>query len=179
MPLTILCHMVYGCRVEKLETTWTDANGDAWIIEFDDDDHGLHGVTIRSATGDKNLTLTLLTRGIPLGELLEKARVKRRTTPIPDGTTWVGKDGRTWTPHGDLQLVEEAPPKRRTITPVLMQEVADIYNAAATERRPTQVVADRFFVSHSTAARWVGLARRKPYETLPPTQRGVQKGSTK
>lgn len=50
--------------------------------------------------------------------------------------------------------------RRRQVTPELLQEVADVYNADASGA-PTKAVAEHFWKSHSTAARWVGLARKR------------------
>lgn len=64
-----------------------------------------------------------------------------------------------------------APGKRTRVTTEHLRKVAQVYrDAHAHGRPPTQAVADEFATSHSTAARWVGLARRR--EFLPPTQPG-------
>jgi hypothetical protein len=52
------------------------------------------------------------------------------------------------------------PRRRRVVTAQHLAEVAGIYRAAVIRGEPpTVAVAERFTVSHSTAARWVGLAR--------------------
>lgn len=61
--------------------------------------------------------------------------------------------------------------RRRKITPEHLQEVAKIYTAAqASDDPPTQTVKVHFAVSHSTAAKWVGAARKAGY--LPPHESG-------
>lgn len=51
--------------------------------------------------------------------------------------------------------------RRNRITPAHLREVAAIYRgAAAAGEPPTMAVKDHFQVSHSTAARWVGEARK-------------------
>lgn len=53
------------------------------------------------------------------------------------------------------------PRRRRTVTPALLQEVADVYRAAhAAGNPPTVAVAEHFSTSHRNAARWVGEARK-------------------
>jgi hypothetical protein len=54
-----------------------------------------------------------------------------------------------------------APHRRRLVTPEHLAQVAATYRQAmAQSRPPTVAVADQFQVSHSTAARWVGAARK-------------------
>lgn len=76
-------------------------------------------------------------------------------------------------PPRQLEVRDSAPSlgvgvqRRRKITPEHLQEVAKIYTAAqASDDPPTQAVRVRFAVSHSTAAKWVGAARRAGF--LPP-----------
>lgn len=52
--------------------------------------------------------------------------------------------------------------RRRRVTDDLLREVAEVYRAAD-DGRPTEAVARRFAASHSTAARWVGLARERDF----------------
>lgn len=53
------------------------------------------------------------------------------------------------------------PSRRRIITPGLLKEVADVYRAALNAGRPPTIeVAEHFMVSHRTATRWVGEARK-------------------
>ncbi|MBL3670266.1 hypothetical protein JL475_30680 [Streptomyces sp. M2CJ-2] len=57
--------------------------------------------------------------------------------------------------------------RRRKITPQHLEEVAKIYNEAqCNDEPPTRAVQNYFGVSHSTAAKWVGAARRS--SLLPP-----------
>jgi hypothetical protein len=57
--------------------------------------------------------------------------------------------------------------RRRKITQDHLQEVAKIYNDAQyNDEPPTRAVQNHFGVSHSTAAKWVGAARRS--NLLPP-----------
>lgn len=54
--------------------------------------------------------------------------------------------------------------RRNRITDDLLREVADIYNNAnEIGAAPTRAVAEHFQKSHSTAAKWVGSARRKGF----------------
>lgn len=57
--------------------------------------------------------------------------------------------------------------RRRKITPEHLKEVARVYQSAlANDDPPTRAVERHFAVSHSTAAKWVGAARRA--DLLPP-----------
>ncbi|MGW0169525.1 hypothetical protein ACWDWT_30770 [Streptomyces sp. NPDC003343] len=57
--------------------------------------------------------------------------------------------------------------RRRKITRSHLEEVAKIYNEAQeNDEPPTRAVQTHFGVSHSTAAKWVGAARRN--DLLPP-----------
>lgn len=57
--------------------------------------------------------------------------------------------------------------RRRKLTPEHLKEVAQIYSTAqAHDEPPTRSVQHHFGVSHSTAAKWVGAARRATL--LPP-----------
>ena len=52
------------------------------------------------------------------------------------------------------------PRRRRLVTPQHLTEVAEIYREAyELGLPPTKTLAERFQISHSTAARWVGRAR--------------------
>ena len=71
---------------------------------------------------------------------------------------------------GMVELESDAPGRRR-MTDEHLIDVANVYRAAWQEGgNPTQAVANRFGTSHSTAARWVGLARKAEY--LPSTDPG-------
>ncbi len=61
--------------------------------------------------------------------------------------------------------------RRFRITPQHLEAVTKVYKAAHQEgRSPTQAVADHFGTGHSTAAKWVGAARRNGH--LPPANPG-------
>ncbi|MEU1219183.1 hypothetical protein [Streptomyces microflavus] len=61
--------------------------------------------------------------------------------------------------------------RRRRITPEHLREVAKIYEAAQENGTPpTRAVQTHFAVSHSTAAKWVGAARKDGL--LPPAETG-------
>ncbi|MET9411308.1 hypothetical protein ABZX90_37025 [Streptomyces sp. NPDC002935] len=67
------------------------------------------------------------------------------------------------------QTAEVGVQRRRKITPEHLEEVAKIYNHAQSEDEPpTRAVQNHFGVSHSTAAKWVGSARR--IGLLPPVE---------
>lgn len=54
------------------------------------------------------------------------------------------------------------PHRRRSTTPALLKETAEMYRKAVAEGHPpTVAVAEHFTVSHRTAARWVSQARRE------------------
>lgn len=90
----------------------------------------------------------------------------------------LGEDTEAWRLHAalamkrampDLEAAQEEargaglrkPRRRNRITDEHLAEVTQVYgDADAQGRPPTQAVADHFQTSHSTAARWVGLARR-------------------
>lgn len=56
---------------------------------------------------------------------------------------------------------DSRPQRRRRMTRKLLREVAEVYRQALVEgEAPTVAVREHFQVSHSTAARWVGQARK-------------------
>lgn len=62
-----------------------------------------------------------------------------------------------------VQAVRAIPLTRRRdrVTSALLKEVANVYRTAwKGGTNPTTAVAEHFYKSHSTAARWVGLARK-------------------
>lgn len=59
------------------------------------------------------------------------------------------------------QPIDSGVQRRRKITPAHLEEVAKIYRQAQyQDEPPTRAVQQHFGVSHSTAAKWVGAARR-------------------
>lgn len=55
-------------------------------------------------------------------------------------------------------------PRRNSVTKQHLHEVATVYREAVEAGKPpTKEVAERFAASHSTAARWVGMARTEGY----------------
>jgi hypothetical protein len=70
-----------------------------------------------------------------------------------------------FSPAAGVELVEpktHGTGKRYRITDALLADVADVYTKARENGRgPTRAVADRFDVAHSTAAKWVGRARKE------------------
>ncbi|MFY1673698.1 DUF6214 family protein [Plantactinospora sp. WMMB334] len=56
------------------------------------------------------------------------------------------------------------PQRRRSTTPDLLRETAEVYRKAVAEGHPpTLAVSEHFTVSHRTAARWVSQARREGF----------------
>lgn len=67
------------------------------------------------------------------------------------------------------QSIEPGVQRRRKITRAHLEEVAKVYNEAMeNDEPPTRAVQQHFAVSHSTAAKWVGAARRN--KLLPPVE---------
>lgn len=68
-----------------------------------------------------------------------------------------------YSPAAGMELTEPQQAragKRYRITDTHLSEVADVYTKARENGDgPTRAVADHFDVAHSTAAKWVGLAR--------------------
>jgi hypothetical protein len=63
--------------------------------------------------------------------------------------------------HAARALPVARPQRRRAVTGELLRQVAAVYRKAVTDGEPpTTTVAGHFGVSHSTAARWVGQARK-------------------
>lgn len=67
--------------------------------------------------------------------------------------------------------------RKHRITTALLTEVADIYKNATDW--PTKAVADQKGVSRSTAATWVGLARKHKPPLLPPAEASPTKKGSK
>jgi hypothetical protein len=68
---------------------------------------------------------------------------------------------------GEAIRLAHGMPVRRTrtrVTDSTLQQVAEVYRRAwGAGEPPTLAVANHFYKSHSTAARWVGLARERGY----------------
>lgn len=76
----------------------------------------------------------------------------------------------------DAPVAEVKPRKRFKITTAHLREVARVYLEAAEQGRPpTREVAELFQVAHSTAAKWVGQARRE--DILGPAQSRPEKAT--
>jgi hypothetical protein len=69
---------------------------------------------------------------------------------------------------GDEPMLERAARQRprRQITDELLRDVARVYSEA--ETKPTLAVMRRFDLSRPTAGRWVGLARKRFPDEMPP-----------
>lgn len=62
--------------------------------------------------------------------------------------------------HGIAPVRPQAPKRRDSVTRKHLEEVAEVYRQAVEDgAAPTMAVATRFNASHSTATRWVGMAR--------------------
>lgn len=62
----------------------------------------------------------------------------------------------------DYVVPHTTPRRRRTVTREHLAEVAEVYREAVGRGEPpTMAVKERFTTSHSTAARWVGMAREQ------------------
>ncbi|MFI1183242.1 hypothetical protein ACH4UT_27360 [Streptomyces sp. NPDC020799] len=65
----------------------------------------------------------------------------------------------------------QKPGGRRSLTPEHLATVAEVYRTAHEQGQPpTKAVADHFDISHSTAAKWVGAARKQG--ALGPVRKG-------
>lgn len=75
-----------------------------------------------------------------------------------------------FSPAAGMELAEPQQARagrRYRLTDAHLADVADVYTKARADGQgPTRAVADHFDVAHSTAAKWVGLARTA--ELLPP-----------
>jgi hypothetical protein len=115
-------------------------------------------------------------KGARLEELLHDAMMLASTAHDWDqGLRLIGKpDGRGLTQEEAYEVAALAaqmregrpafpprPQRRRTITPELLEEVAEVYRQAVSKGEPPTVgVSEQFHVSHRTAARWVAEARK-------------------
>jgi hypothetical protein len=94
--------------------------------------------------------------------------------------TWhIGADGgwvsRPGTVEGRTAIHAAAQPTvRRSITPELLREVADIYRANI-DGKPIEAVCSALGLEYRTAARYVELCRKDEFGLLPKTQKGKRK----
>ena len=96
-----------------------------------------------SASGDAACRITTaLVRLVPLGALMQEARQSLAITKPAAPRTSAGPDSRK--PDRDYH------------------EVANVYfRAWVRGEAPLEVIAEKYTVSHSTAARWVRVARKR------------------
>ncbi|MGN6763143.1 MAG: hypothetical protein ACTHJI_17660 [Leifsonia sp.] len=74
-----------------------------------------------------------------------------------------------------IESIRQMPSTRRKdkVTDAVLQEVAEVYRSAVDDgANPTQAVAEHFYKSHSTAARWVMRARQSGHLGLANGRRG-------
>jgi hypothetical protein len=72
------------------------------------------------------------------------------------------------------RAIERARTVRRTVTPELLQRVAEVYRQHV-DAKPIESVSDEFGVPYRTAARYVQLCRSDEFGLLPKTHRGKRK----
>lgn len=137
---------------------------------------------IRGAGDDLVTSLDAFRKAVPaklwkpiaVREMTEFLALVDATRDMPD-STWAPVRTDEWVEtireHRAKALHPSARPKRRNrITDAHLKAVASEYLAADTlGMPPTKAVAEYFQTSHSTAAKWVGAARRKGY--LPPADK--------
>jgi hypothetical protein len=78
------------------------------------------------------------------------------------------------TPEQKEKVIEALRSRKHRITTSLLAEVAEIYKKAGDDW-PTKAVAEQKSVSRSTAATWVGLARKEGL--IPPVKKTTKKGA--
>jgi hypothetical protein len=125
-------------------------------------------------------------RRYAITKMVTRALAQQLTDEAPDdaesvvlGGDGLGPDVHVFLPAlADIARHVQAVPagtRRNRITSKHLAEVAEVYRRAdADGRPPTRAVADHFQTSHSTAARWVGLARER--KLLAPAKRGQESG---
>lgn len=83
------------------------------------------------------------------------------------GTCVHGLDGSDASPERTSDAAHtpaRSPRRRRTTTPALLKEAAEVYRSAHEQGHPpTVAVAEHFNLSHRSAARWVSQARDAGY----------------
>lgn len=126
-------------------------------------------------TGKSYKDAVAMLKGAPMDALLHQAVIDASNSRIWDvELDKRGKsDGRGLTEQEAAQItaivgphfvtVEDAPrpPRRRTVTPDLLRDVAQVYRKAYAEGlAPTEAVARHYVITKPTAARWVREARK-------------------
>lgn len=135
------------------------------------------GVEIRSITGMGDGWIGFLDeiiRELPAATWEKCAEGKmaeflRLFDEVRESTSAIVQEMPLWKLHAGPgpSPVEVGVQRRRKITPEHLKEVARVYQEAqANDDPPTRAVESHFAVSHSTAAKWVGAARRA--DLLPP-----------
>lgn len=135
---------------------------------------GVHVISRSDPTKTYKDAVALL-RGAPMASLLHQALSLASNSAVwNQGLVELGKpDGRGLTQTEATRLGAKVaenevkpsdfpvPTRRRSITPGLLREVAEVYRRAYAEgNAPTQAVALHFVITKPTAARWVREARR-------------------
>lgn len=135
----------------------------------DDAADGFSWGRLEKDLGDPRPVTATLWREFAIGSVIDKGKRDARTTvermlaASPPLRPRLEKESSMWRPSGGR------PPE---YSPAHFVKVADTYADAWRRggRNPTQVVAQKFHVSHSTAAKWVARARTKGL--LGPTEKG-------
>jgi hypothetical protein len=173
--MTLTDHGIDGVGAIDLVMRVTD--GQPWC----------ESIAFAAAEGDDTGVTSEALRALALGRLLWELAY-RLARDVVSGDE-VPEDARPYGPvQGDLvrslwplrteqvdALRANQPAKRRRITRAFLEEVAKVYRANVEGGMPTAAVAEHFGANHSTAARWVGLARND-YGLLPPTSSGRAEG---
>lgn len=162
------------------EGTWYPEDGVTVRFRYRVDAHGIHllGYDVATRTGHKGLSPDALKQ--IAGDLhgaaeasygIELAKLVGQHAPLGSGTLILGEgEDRIAVDVADLAIVswsQDAADRvaadargrrqRRTLTPALLQEIADVY--AANPQKPTKAVREKWVVSDPTASRWVKAAR--------------------
>lgn len=96
-----------------------------------------------------------------------------RTATLMASYRSVAGGGRVPVAGSDFEIQDQAaaalvPRRKHRITKELLASVAEIYKENEESGWPTKAVAEKFNISRSTAATWVGLARKPAYGLLEP-----------
>ncbi|MEV7240420.1 hypothetical protein AB0N92_04040 [Streptomyces sp. NPDC093248] len=160
----VLLPEYFAWGLELPEMNATDDNPRGLIVSFKAKPDGLEIMLIHGANLDLDYWLPYVVDRLPMEHW--------KSVATAEMVRWLAQDEvRRWMP----QLAEsderpKVPPtreqpaakrKRFKITEQHLKEVARIYRQAVYHGEPpTMAVADAFEVAHSTAAKWVGAARR-------------------